>query len=162
MPSEKSVYLPDAAVSKNSHVPTFHHYKELYQRSIDNPEEFWSEIAKEFHWEELANVDRFFVYNFDIRKGPIYTKWLDGATTNISYNLLDRNIKNGLGDKVAFYWLVVFIRELFGVLLCIRNSVNVGILIYTYLYVYIFAERCTAYKVLFSIAVLQCLLLFAN
>lgn len=118
MPSEKSVYLPDTSVSKNSHVPTFHHYKELYQRSIDNPEEFWSEIAKDFHWETPANVDRFFVYNFDIRKGPVYTKWLDGATTNVSYNLLDRNLKKGFGDKVAFYWLVVFIRHLLDVRFC--------------------------------------------
>lgn len=78
----------------------------MYQQSINNPEEFWSEIAKQFYWETAANIDRFFVYNFDITKGPVYIKWLDGATTNISYNLLDRNVQRGFGDKVAFYWLV--------------------------------------------------------
>lgn len=76
----------------------------MYQKSIDNPEEFWGEIAKQFYFETPANVDKFFTYNFDICKGPIFTKWLEGATTNVCYNLLDRNIKAGHGEKVAFYW----------------------------------------------------------
>ncbi|XP_017768260.1 PREDICTED: acetyl-coenzyme A synthetase [Nicrophorus vespilloides] len=104
MPSEKTVYLPDKNVAKNAHISSFAQYKEMYQQSIDNPEEFWGEIAKQFHWENPINYDKFFTFNFDVCKGPIYTKWLDGATTNISYNLLDRNIRNGHGDKIAFYW----------------------------------------------------------
>lgn len=106
MPSEKSIYLPDSALAKTAYISSFAQYKELYRQSIDNPEEFWGEIAKQFYWETPADINRFFVYNFDIGKGPIYTKWLDGATTNISYNLLDRNVKSGHGDKVAFYWSV--------------------------------------------------------
>jgi acetyl-CoA synthetase len=104
MPSEKSVYLPNAAISRNAFISSFAQYQEMYQKSIDNPEEFWGDIAKEFYWETPIDINKFFRYNFDITKGPIYTKWLDGATTNIAYNLLDRNVKNGYGDKVAFYW----------------------------------------------------------
>lgn len=104
MPSEKSVYLPHPSVAKNAHISSFAQYREMYQKSIDNPEEFWGEIAKQFYWETPANVDRFFDYNFDVTKGPIFTKWLDGATTNVSYNLLDRNVRNGHGEKIAFYW----------------------------------------------------------
>lgn len=37
-------------------------------------------------------------------KGPIYTKWFEGAQTNICYNAVDRHVEAGLGDKVAFYW----------------------------------------------------------
>ncbi|KAH9519488.1 Acetyl-coenzyme A synthetase, cytoplasmic [Bulinus truncatus] len=36
--------------------------------------------------------------------GDIFIKWMEGAKTNISYNMLDRHVKNGLGNKVAFYW----------------------------------------------------------
>ncbi|XP_018564105.1 acetyl-coenzyme A synthetase [Anoplophora glabripennis] len=104
MPSEKSVYQPNAALAKNAYVSSFAQYKEMYQKSIDNPEEFWGDIAKQFYWETPIDINRFFRYNFDVTKGPIFNKWLDGATTNISYNLLDRNIRNGHGDKVAFYW----------------------------------------------------------
>lgn len=104
MPSEKTVYPPNPVLAKNSYISSFAQYCEMYQQSIDNPEEFWGEIAKQFYWETPIDINKFFRYNFDITKGPIYTKWLDGATTNISYNLLDRNIRNGHGDKVAFYW----------------------------------------------------------
>lgn len=104
MPSEKSVYLPNTAVSKNAHICSFAQYKVMYQKSLDKPAEFWGEIAKQFDWETPPDYDRFFRYNFDITKGPIFTKWMDGATTNIAYNLLDRNVRNGYGDKVAFYW----------------------------------------------------------
>lgn len=32
---------------------------------------------------------------------------MEGATTNICYNLLDRNVyEKKLGDKIAFYWWV--------------------------------------------------------
>lgn len=107
MPSEKSVYLPNKSIAKNAHISSFVQYQEMYQRSIDNPEEFWGDIAKQFHWETPININKFFSYNFDTKKGPIYSKWMDGATTNISYNLLDRNIRNGHGDKIAFYWYVI-------------------------------------------------------
>ncbi|XP_056632408.1 acetyl-coenzyme A synthetase [Diorhabda carinulata] len=104
MPSEKSVYYPDPTVTKNAFVSSLSQYKDMYQASIDNPDEFWGNIARQFHWETPIDYDKFFRYNFDITKGPIFTKWMDGATTNISYNLLDRNVRNGHGDKVAFYW----------------------------------------------------------
>ncbi|XP_003695296.1 acetyl-coenzyme A synthetase [Apis florea] len=29
---------------------------------------------------------------------------MEGASTNISYNLLDKNVKSGNGEKIAFYW----------------------------------------------------------
>ncbi|KFW63428.1 Acetyl-coenzyme A synthetase, cytoplasmic, partial [Pygoscelis adeliae] len=35
----------------------------------------------------------------------IFIEWMKGATTNICYNLLDRNVnEKKLGDKIAFYW----------------------------------------------------------
>lgn len=100
----KTVYVPDSSVSRKSHISTMKQYADMYKRSIDTPEEFWADIAKQFHWETPASPSKFFSYNFDITKGPIHIKWMEGATTNICYNLLDRNVKNGLGDKIAFYW----------------------------------------------------------
>merc|ERR1719369_1007169 len=44
-------------------------------------------------------------YNFDIGKGPIKIEWMVGAQTNICHNALDRNVENGNGDKIAFYWV---------------------------------------------------------
>ena len=33
-------------------------------------------------------------YNFDIKKGPIYVKFFEGGKLNVSYNCLDRHLKN--------------------------------------------------------------------
>jgi acetyl-CoA synthetase len=65
-----------------------------------------SEIANNFHFETRPPSVKF-DWNFDVRKGDIYIKFMEGAQTNVAYNCLERNIKNGLGDKVAFYWYVI-------------------------------------------------------
>ncbi|KAF1663078.1 Acetyl-coenzyme A synthetase, cytoplasmic, partial [Aptenodytes patagonicus] len=66
--------------------------------------EFWGDVAKEFYWKS-QHVGPFLKYNFDVSKGKIFIEWMKGATTNICYNLLDRNVnEKKLGDKIAFYW----------------------------------------------------------
>ena len=104
MPSEKSIYNPNPAISQNAYISSMEEYKKFYEESLENPEEFWSRVAKQFHWETPAEPKKFLQYNFDMTKGPIYIKWMEGASTNICYNLLDRNIRNGLGDTIAYYW----------------------------------------------------------
>ena len=79
-------------------------YREMYQRSIEDPAGFWGDIAKDFYWKTPPSAEKFFSYNFDASKGPIFIKWMEDAVTNISYNLLDRNVEKGFGEKVAFYW----------------------------------------------------------
>lgn len=106
MPSEENIYQPDVKLARAAHVSSFQQYQDLYKESIDQPEKFWGNISKQFHWETPADPSNFMNFNFDISKGPIFIKFLEGASTNICYNLLDRNIKNGHGDKVAFFWYV--------------------------------------------------------
>ncbi|NWR74495.1 ACSA protein, partial [Centropus unirufus] len=66
--------------------------------------EFWGDIAKEFYWKS-QHTGPFLKYNFDVTKGKIFIEWMKGATTNVCYNVLDRNVnQKKLGDKVAFYW----------------------------------------------------------
>ena len=56
-------------------------YNSMYQHSMDNPDEFWSEQAQQFiSWDSLW--DR--VSDVDFLKGKI--AWFEGATLNVSYN----------------------------------------------------------------------------
>ncbi|XP_074148565.1 acetyl-coenzyme A synthetase, cytoplasmic isoform X2 [Sminthopsis crassicaudata] len=72
--------------------------------SILSVGEFWGDIAKEFFWKTPCSGP-FLQYNFDVTKGKIFIEWMKGATTNICYNVLDRNVnEKKLGDRVAFYW----------------------------------------------------------
>ncbi|XP_076208431.1 acetyl-coenzyme A synthetase, cytoplasmic isoform X1 [Aptenodytes patagonicus] len=105
LPEEQArLYRPRPELLPAAHVPSLPHYERLYQRSVEEPQEFWGDVAKEFYWKS-QHVGPFLKYNFDVSKGKIFIEWMKGATTNICYNLLDRNVnEKKLGDKIAFYW----------------------------------------------------------
>lgn len=48
--------------------------------------------------------DQHISYNFDVRKGKIFTEFFKGGQTNICYNCLDRHIAEGRGDQICFLW----------------------------------------------------------
>ena len=73
-------------------------YESMYQHSMANPDEFWSEQAQEFiSWDRKWNR----VSDVDFTKGKI--SWFEGATLNVSYNCLDRHLNNH-ADQVAIIW----------------------------------------------------------
>ncbi|XP_008316317.1 acetyl-coenzyme A synthetase, cytoplasmic isoform X2 [Cynoglossus semilaevis] len=101
---KENVFHADEELRKEAHVNTFEKYKELYLKSIQSPDEFWGDIAKDFFW-KTPHTGELLEYNFDVTKGEIFIKFMEGASTNICYNLLDRNVhEKKLGNKVAFYW----------------------------------------------------------
>jgi len=73
-------------------------YERMYQRSIDDPEAFWSEQAKQFlTWFEP--FDR--VSDNDLSEGRI--RWFEGGKLNVSYNCLDRHLDSH-GERNAIIW----------------------------------------------------------
>jgi len=73
-------------------------YQEMYQQSVDDPEGFWAEQAKQFvTW--FKPWDK--VLDWDFSRGHI--RWFEGATLNVSYNCLDRHLEQR-GDQVAIIW----------------------------------------------------------
>ncbi|HET7307367.1 MAG TPA: acetate--CoA ligase [Gammaproteobacteria bacterium] len=73
-------------------------YKAMYQRSVDDPEQFWAEQADQFlTWSKMW--DR--VLDWDFRKGHI--RWFEGAELNVTYNCLDRHLDTR-GDQTAILW----------------------------------------------------------
>lgn len=70
-------------------------YKTLYDKSIKDPEDFWGEVAsRELEW--FGKWDKVFEWNYP------YYKWFVGGKLNITHNCLDRHIKNGMSDMLAF------------------------------------------------------------
>jgi len=98
--ADSELYQPPAELAANAHVKTFEDYKQMYAESIANPEKFWGEVANNFHWHtKPTKVGPDF--NFARSKGPVSIKWFEGGKTNVSYNCLDKQIKEGKGDKVC-------------------------------------------------------------
>ncbi|XP_029840054.3 acetyl-coenzyme A synthetase, cytoplasmic [Ixodes scapularis] len=103
-PSESNVlFNPPSRVRDVAYVKSMAQYREMYERSLRDPEGFWKDIAEDFYWKQ-GPKGKFVDYNIDVRKGPVYIRWLEGAKTNISYNLLDRNVERGLGSTAAYHW----------------------------------------------------------
>ncbi|MCG8346211.1 MAG: acetate--CoA ligase [Chloroflexales bacterium] len=75
----------------------FNAFDELYAWSIQNPQEFWSDQAKELEWfEPWEEV-------LDESTAPFY-KWFVGAKTNIVHNAIDRHARTWRRNKLALIW----------------------------------------------------------
>ncbi|MEM7154577.1 MAG: acetate--CoA ligase [Myxococcota bacterium] len=93
---ESRVFEPPAAFAEQARVKSREEYEQLYRRSIEDPEGFWAEQAKELHW---------FTAPTKIRQwDPPFAKWFEDGTTNLAYNCLDRQVAAGRGDARAFVW----------------------------------------------------------
>ena len=78
-------------------IKTYDEYKKVYQRSMDDPEGFWSEIAENFTWRK--KWDKVLEWNFSEPD----VKWFQGAKLNITENCLDRHLEK-MGDQPAIIW----------------------------------------------------------
>ncbi|QYY35710.1 acetate--CoA ligase [Ruficoccus sp. ZRK36] len=94
---EARLFHPSNEFAAAAHVGSLDAYHKLHQRSLDDPEGFWGEVAAELTWSKPW--DR--VLNAD--NAPFF-KWFEGGRTNITVNCLDRHIEAGQGDKTAILW----------------------------------------------------------
>jgi acetyl-CoA synthetase len=71
----------------NYHIKHLEEYFQIYNKSVNDPETFWGEIAEEnFIWHK--KWDR--VLSWDFTKPEV--KWFEGAKLNITENCLDRHL----------------------------------------------------------------------
>jgi len=92
------IFAPSEDFVKRAHIKSIEEYRELYERSVNDPDGFWAEMAENITW--YKKWDR--VSEFDFTKGDI--KWFDGGKLNVSYNCLDRHVESGHGDDTAVIW----------------------------------------------------------
>jgi len=72
-------------------------YKKAYQKSMDEPEKYWAEVAEFFHWRK--KWDKVLQWNFKEPK----VEWFIGGKLNITENCIDRYLET-LGEKPAIIW----------------------------------------------------------
>lgn len=79
----------------NYHIKNLEEYWQVYRKSIQNPEQFWEEIAEEhFLWRKKWDS----VLEWDFSKPEV--SWFKGAKLNITENCIDRHLATR-GDKTA-------------------------------------------------------------
>ena len=94
---DNRIYPVDLAIAENAHIDEIR-YQEMYRRSINDPEEFWSEQAEKYltytkKWDQ--------VMKYDYVTGEI--AWFSGAKLNATINCIDRHLE-ARGDQVAIIW----------------------------------------------------------
>ena len=72
-------------------------YNKQYQKSIEDPEQFWGDIANTFTWKK--KWDNVLNWNFEEPK----VNWFEGGKLNITENCLDRHLATK-GNQTAIIW----------------------------------------------------------
>jgi len=87
--------MPSEAFVKNAHVSGMDAYNALCAEAEKDYAGYWGRLAR-----ELITWKTPFTQVLDESNAPFF-KWFADGTLNVSYNCLDRNVENGLGDKTA-------------------------------------------------------------
>ena len=96
--AENRVFPPPASISKGAYIKSLDEYREIYERSVHDPEAFWAEMAEQLDWER--RWDKVCVDDFAQAKH----EWFVGGKLNVSYNCVDRHLNTYRKNKVAFIW----------------------------------------------------------
>lgn len=93
---ESRTFSPSLDFAKNANL-TKEYYDKLVLKANTDFEGFWTELAdKNIHW--FKKWDKVLDWN------EPFSKWFIGGKTNVSYNCLDRHIKDK-ANKTALIWI---------------------------------------------------------
>ena len=95
---EKRIFAPSKEFANKSNISSLEELLRLKKQALENPLQFWESYAN-------SEIDWFSPFQtvLDRENAPFF-KWFKEGKLNITYNCLDRHIKNGLGKKTALIW----------------------------------------------------------
>jgi acetyl-CoA synthetase len=95
--SEAILPFDEKYCPSNAKISSGEKRKRDWEKSIKNPQEYWSEKAKAIDWfKPFSKV-------LDESNPPFY-KWFPDGELNISYNALDRHVSGDRKNKLAYIW----------------------------------------------------------
>src|SRR5262245_11807846 len=74
-------------------------YKDMYARSIRDPNAFWAEAAKRLHWYKAPAK----IKNTTFGPGDVSIKWFEDGVINAAYNCIDRHLPTR-AKQTAIIW----------------------------------------------------------
>jgi len=99
--AEKRVFEPTKQFVEKAYLKSREEYERLHKRSLEDPQNFWAEMAEEYldwfkKWDGPVEE-----YSF---KDDIYIRYFVGGKLNAAYNCLDRHLKTCRKNKAALIW----------------------------------------------------------
>ena len=97
--SETKIYNVPAQTAQRALIDA-QKYQQMYERSVKDPEGFWTEQAQAFvtwskPWTQVSD------WSYDAKN--LFIKWFEGGKLNVSVNCLDRHLEKR-GDQTALIW----------------------------------------------------------
>src|SRR5438477_2945398 len=74
-------------------------YREMYERSVSDPNGFWAEQARRIGWMKPFTK----VEHASFEPGHISIKWFEDGVLNVAWNCIDRHLDKR-GDQTAIIW----------------------------------------------------------
>ena len=93
---EGRVFPPPPSFSVKAHIKSLDEYRQLYRRSIEEPEAFWAEQAEAIVWRKR--------WSQVLEWNAPWAKWFVGATLNLTESCLDRHVSSARKNKAAIIW----------------------------------------------------------
>ena len=94
---ETRSFPPPAAFAAAARVGSRETYREMHERSVEDPEGFWGEIARELPW--IEPFDRVLDWS-----GAPVARWFEGGKLNASAVCLDQHLDGPKRDATAIVW----------------------------------------------------------
>ena len=85
-------------IAQRAYVKSMEQYREMYRRSVEQPEEFWREQAGMLDWFHSPRSV------LDLDTEEVDFAWFGGGRLNACYNCVDRHVATR-GDKTAIIWI---------------------------------------------------------
>ena len=83
---------------KENTLCTRERYETEYARSVNDPDGYWREVAEQFEWMKFPST----IKNTSFNKDDFRIKWFEDGELNITVNAIDRHLKAGRGNKIAY------------------------------------------------------------
>ena len=90
--------MPGSESAARSYAGDMESYREMYRRSLEDPEGFWTEQAESLAWFRRWES----VHTWDPERH--LCTWFAGGRLNASFNCLDRHVEGGWGERPAIIW----------------------------------------------------------
>ncbi len=92
-----NIYKPSPEILKRAHISK-EKYDELYQESIDNPNEFWGRMASRIDWFKKPTI----IKNANFYS-PVSIKWYEDGILNACYNCVDRHLPEKITSTALIF-----------------------------------------------------------
>ncbi len=100
--TESRTFPPRERIRQRAHVSSDEQYKQMWEKSISDPDGFWREQAKCLSW--FKQPSESLRYTWDTAARKIEHTWFADGQLNVSYNCLDRHLGTPIAKKTALLW----------------------------------------------------------